>query len=597
MRIIPRKIKVRNNVWKCYSIKDIILALIMFAVIFVSITAGVWWLAIVLGLVSLVMFMPTGDGIFYTYLAENIRFMCSRKRFSENSQKEKDRIDNRLHLKEIKKNGLLVYKNGFYGRVIQIGQKNFKIETEIQQDIDIEYFANALKLLEETQCADLVKIDRPMRLDKYSEDLFARLNQEKQDLKITKQKEARIGILRERLDRVDDINNIYKQYVSQFYFVVYGRGEMDLENTASNISSEINKCGLATQILDNRQVAVFLKYCNFRNFDERLVHEVEEDKLLEWTKPKSLEFKSNRYAIDGIEAAVMAVSDYPLRVKNAWGAGIFNIPNTKVVLHMQPVDKTKAIRRIDKCIGEMEVKQITSEQASEANTAQIHRNTMNALLDSLQAENESLLDVTLTLTAYNYLDNPNYKRIARRALQTGNFKTTLLSGLQMQAFDSACISPETKLSNYENGINSSSLAAVFPFVRNSVMDDNGFMLGENMENRSPLFLNIWKRGSLYQNSNAMIIGQSGSGKSFFLKSLIVNEWSNNTRIILADPEAEYLSLVRNLQGDIIDVGSAQTGRINPFHIYNILTEDGTIADPKTTFNTHLKVLESFFKIV
>ena len=47
------------------------------------------------------------------------------------SKKEKDRIDNRLHLKEIKKNGLLVYKNGFYGRVIQIGQKNFKIERKI----------------------------------------------------------------------------------------------------------------------------------------------------------------------------------------------------------------------------------------------------------------------------------------------------------------------------------------------------------------------------------------------------------------------------------------------------------------------------------
>ena len=128
------------------------------------------------------------------------------------------------------------------------------------------------------------------------------------------------------------------------------------------------------------------------------------------------------------------------------------------------------------------------------------------------------------------------------------------------------------------------------------MDENGFMLGENMENRSPLFLNIWKRGSLYQNSNAMVIGQSGSGKSFFLKSLILNEWSNNTRIILADPEAEYLSLVRNLQGENIDVGSAQSGKINPFHIYNILTEDGTVADPKTTFNTHLKVLESFFKM-
>ena len=597
MRIIPRKIKVRNNVWKCYSMKDILLALMMFAVIFVCITASVWWLAIVLGLVSLVMFMPTGDGIFYSYIAENIRFLFSRKRFDENSKKEKEKIDDKLHIKEIKENGLLVYKNGYYGRVIQIGQKNFKIETEIQQDIDIEYFANALKLLEENQSADIVKIDRPMKLDKYSEDLFARLNEEKQSAGTSKQKDARIGILQERLDRVDDINNIYKQYVSQFYFVVYGRGEQDLENTASNISSEINKCGLATQILDNRQVAVFLKYCNFRNFDERTVYDIPEEELLDWTKPKSLEFKSNRYTIDGIEAAVMAISEYPLRVKNAWGAGIFNIPNTKVVLHMQPVDKTKAIRRIDKCIGDMEVKQITSEQASEANTAQIHRNTMIALLDSLQAENESLLDVTLTVTAYNYLDNPNYKRVARRALQTGNFKTTLLSGLQTNGFDSACVSPETKLTNYENGINSSSLAAVFPFVRNSVMDENGFMLGENMENRSPLFLNIWKRGSLYQNSNAMVIGQSGSGKSFFLKSLILNEWSNNTRIILADPEAEYLALVRNLKGENIDVGSAQSGKINPFHIYNILTEDGTVADPKTTFNTHLKVLESFFKIV
>ena len=42
---------------------------------------------------------------------------------------------------------------------------------------------------------------------------------------------------------------------------------------------------------------------------------------------------------------------------------------------------------------------------------------------------------------------------------------------------------------------------------------------------------------------------------------------------------------------------AKEGRINPFHIYKILTEDGLPADPVVTFNTHLKMLESFFKIV
>lgn len=106
---------------------------------------------------------------------------------------------------------------------------------------------------------------------------------------------------------------------------------------------------------------------------------------------------------------MLAVADYPLRVKNAWGAGLFNIPNTKAVMHVKPVDKYKAIRRIDKCIGEMETKQIISDKASEANSAETHQETMNALLDSLQTENESLLDVTLTITAYNYLKDENYK--------------------------------------------------------------------------------------------------------------------------------------------------------------------------------------------
>ena len=82
----------------------------------------------------------------------------------------------------------------------------------------------------------------------------------------------------------------------------------------------------------------------------------------------------------------------------------------------------------------------------------------------------------------------------------------------------------------------------------------------------------------------------------FLKNLILNEWANGTRVITLDPEAEYLALTRNLSGNIIDVGNAKEGRINPFHIYKILTEEGTPADPVVTFNTHLKMLESFLRL-
>ena len=595
MRIIPKKIKVKNTVWKCYSLIDVIVALFVFALIFIAITAGNWALAIIMGLITVVMFMPTPDGIFYTCIFENVKFLFAQKRYTADAKNPKENIDTLLGLKEIKTNGLLAYNGGMYGRVIMVGQKNFGIEDVVQQNIDINYIANALKLLDANQSADIIKIDRPVNLDGFSEDLFARLSALREEEPQTR--EIRRGILQERIDRIDKLNNIRKQYLSDYYIVVYGRNELDLESAAINIAGEIGKSGLSTKLLGMREAAVFLKYSFSRNFDEREEKDIADEDLLAWAKPKEVVFHGNRYVIDGTEASVLAVADYPLRVKNAWGAKLFNIPNTKVVMHVRPVDKYKAIRRIDKCIGEMATKQIVADKASEANSAETHQETMNALLDSLQTENESLLDVTLTVTAYNYLKNENYKKAVRRALLTENFKPSTLYGLQIEGFKTAAVSPVSTLKNHERGINSSSLAAVFPFVRTCVLDDGGILLGENKTNGYPFILNLWKRGNLYQNSNAMIIGKSGSGKSYFLKTLIANEWANGTRVIVLDPEREYSTLARNLGGNIIDVGNAKEGRINPFHIYKILTEDGTPADPKVTFNTHLKMLESFFKIV
>lgn len=596
MRIIPKKIKVKNTVWKCYSMKDILVALVLFAIIFISITAGNWGFAIVLGVISLLMFMPTADGIFYSYIFENLRFVFSIKKYTKTSRKDKENVNALLAVKAIKDNGIIVYSNQ-YGRVVKVGQKNFGIEDVVQQNIDINYFANALKLLDGTQSADIVKIDRPVKLDEFSSDLFEKLAGLKDSLESEEVRNIKTDILRERIDRIDKLNNVRKKYLSDYYIVVYGRNELDIDNLAVNIASEINKCGLNTKILNKKDTAVFLKYSFSRNFDEREIKDVKDDDLIDWIKPKEIEFKSNKYIIDKTEASVFCIADYPLRVKNAWGADLFNIPNTKVVMHVKPVDKFKAIKRIDKCIGDMETREIMSEKASETNSAETHRESMHTLLDSLQTENEALLDVTLTVTAYNYLKDANYKKSVRRAMLTGNFKPSTLYGLQLEGFKSANISPITTLKNYERGINSSSLAASFPFVRTFVMDKGGIMLGENKTNHYPFIFNLWKRGNLYQNSNGMIIGKSGSGKSFFLKNLILNEWANGTRVITLDPEAEYLALTRNLNGNIIDVGNAKEGRINPFHIYKILTEEGTPADPVVTFNTHLKMLESFFKIV
>lgn len=597
MRIIPKKTKVKNTVWKCYSMADILIALVVFAVVFIAITKGNWVFAGIVGGLSILLFIPTPDGIFYSYILETLKFLFSKKRYLETSAKPKEHIDGLLGLKNLKDNGILEYTNGMYGRVIQLGQKNFGIEDIEEQNLDIGYLANAFKQLDGTQEADLVKIDRPVTLDGFAEELFERINDNITSKESRAVKSIRSKILRERLMKIDKLNNKKKQYLSEYYLVIYGRNESDLETTALNMTTEIGKIGLNTELLGNKAAAIFLKYSYSRNFDEREVKDIPEGKLLDWVKPKEIVFRANGYTIDGTEAAIAAVADYPLRIKNAWGAELFNIPDTKVVLHIKPVEKYKAIKRIDKCISEMETKEILSEKASESNSAEVHRESMEELLDCLQTENETLFDTTLTVTAYNYAGDEDYKRKVRRHMLTGGFRPSMLYGLQESGFKSSNVMSESTLKNYERGINSSSLAAVFPFVRTVAIDEGGIMLGENSVNEYPFIFNLWKRGNLYQNSNGFVIGKSGSGKSFFLKNLMLNEWSNGTRIICLDPEAEYLALTRNLQGNVIDMGNAKAGRINPFHIYKILTEDGIPAKPSVTFHTHLKMLESFFKIV
>lgn len=306
MRIIPKKIKVKNTVWKCYSMVDIIVALVVFAIIFIAVTVKSWVFAAIMGVVAVIMFMPTQDGIFYSCIFENIKFLFAKKKYTLTAKSAKENVDTLIGLKEIKPSGLLVYSGGMFGRVIKVGQKNFGIEDAAEQNIDINYLANALKLLDGTQSADIVKIDRPVTLDGFSGELFDKLTAVQNGLDENAVKEIKSNILRERIDRIDKMNNIRKQYISDYYIVVYGKNELDLENTAINISSEINKCGLSSKMLESREAAVFLKYNFSRNFDEREVNEIEADKLTEWVKPKVVEFKANKYTIDGVDAAVTA---------------------------------------------------------------------------------------------------------------------------------------------------------------------------------------------------------------------------------------------------------------------------------------------------
>ena len=96
----------------------------------------------------------------------------------------------------------------------------------------------------------------------------------------------------------------------------------------------------------------------------------------------------------------------------------------------------------------------------------------------------------------------------------------------------------------------------------------------------------------------VIVGKSGSGKSYATKSLLSNLASEDAKIFILDPENEYSELAHNLHGKVINVGNAKYGRLNPFHIITALDDDEAGVEgggPGGSFATHLQFLEEFFR--
>lgn len=100
-----------------------------------------------------------------------------------------------------------------------------------------------------------------------------------------------------------------------------------------------------------------------------------------------------------------------------------------------------------------------------------------------------------------------------------------------------------------------------------IQDNSGHYLGKTKNNRL-VILDMWQRNKDRVNSNWFVSGLPGSGKSTFLKKVFTYEYAFGTKIIVLDPEREYVDLARHsyISGDVINCAGGNEGRINPLQI-------------------------------
>ncbi|MDZ4260524.1 MAG: ATP-binding protein, partial [Candidatus Sungbacteria bacterium] len=185
------------------------------------------------------------------------------------------------------------------------------------------------------------------------------------------------------------------------------------------------------------------------------------------------------------------------------------------------------------------------------------------LRDKLQQAQERLFSFGLYVTVYgsneeelNKTENELKSVLEARLVHT---KPALFQ--QAEAFQSNLPLNVDKL-NINTYLSSPPISSTFPFVSFDLTSNKGVLYGINRHNNS---LVLFDRYSL-PNSNAVIFGTSGGGKSYMTKLEILRSLVWGIDIIIIDPEREYEYLAQVVGGTFINISLTSKNHINPFDL-------------------------------
>jgi type IV secretory pathway VirB4 component len=594
MRIIPKNTKVKLQFYKGIGIADVIIGVIALAFIALAASSNLpnkYWIAVGILIVVIPMYIPLGEIKLYQAIGYAFKFLVVKKTFS----KEKGNINEIIPYSSIKEN-CIIQKDGTYTGVIQITPIEFNMLSEAKQNFLIDgVMANTLKNVNLFQEYDIVKVEKPIIFDDYLNNELTRIQsliaEHENDNLNENEFRQRVAIIEDRINLIQSLNTEQKIYSSAYYIALHDIDKDSLNNSLEIIENSLNNSGIQVKRLNSMELAIFLKYNYNKEFDEREFEQYQEKEYIKNIVPNEVKFKALTTKQNDKYLTHFVITDYPLKVDNAWAQEIFDIPNTKVILKSKPVEKYKAIKRIDNAINEL-MSQSNFGRASSQIDKQTHLESLQILLEGLQNDNEVFFDTTVIITSYDDNKDMKNKKYVRRKLRELGFKFSEMFGRQVESYFSANVNKCNSV-KISRGLNSSVIASTFPFVSNAILDENGLLIGEN---RLPAFIDFFKRDDERVNSNTVIIGKSGSGKSYATKVLLTNLASDNAKIFILDPENEYGNLATNLKGTVLDVSSSKNGRINPFHIISSLDDennDGT----SNSFYSHLQFLEEFFRVI
>ena len=139
---------------------------------------------------------------------------------------------------------------------------------------------------------------------------------------------------------------------------------------------------------------------------------------------------------------------------------------------------------------------------------------------------------------------------------------------------------------FQRVLPASSVANLYPMNYSGKTDAGGFYIGSDKFG-SNIIVDFEQRAEDKTNSNILILGNSGEGKSYLMKLILTNLREAGKHVLMLDPDDELRTLTANLGGCYVDMMSGEV-------IINVMqpkawNEQGAVV------SQHISFLRDFFR--
>ena len=319
--------------------------------------------------------------------------------------------------------------------------------------------------------------------------------------------------------------------------------------------------------------------------------------------PATISFKANHIIVGDSYRCVWAVTEYaPTTEEQAILSQLADKNGVTLRLYnrlVEPLEQRKILQNAER---KNKLKS-TGNDVSESIEAQGNLQDVNALVANTQRSKEILLHtgVFIELKAKSHKKLRELQTEIDMELARTKIKVDKLTLRQKEAFLSVTpIGANMFGSQFERVLPASSVANMYPFNFSGKTDPHGFYIGRDKYGTN-ILVDFDRRTEDKTNSNVLILGNSGQGKSYLLKLLLTNIRESGKALICLDPESEYEDLTKALGGCYIDFMNG-IYKINPLEPKDWGTSDDDIDENTpnafkrvTRLSQHIAFLKDFFR--